>query len=188
MAQAALDDPRVFEPQGTVDLTVRRLCDIEGVGEWTAHYIALRAAREPDAFPASDLGLLRGASARMGTSSDPRSSRACRTVASLACLRGTAPLGSGLGVEDPIRGGTSCMSDIFLDHIATPIGGLALIADADGRLRALGWTDGHERMQRNLSVLQRSDLTRASNPAGLSAALRAYLLGIWRRSTACRLR
>ena len=27
-----------------------------GVGEWTAHYIALRAAREPDAFPASDVG------------------------------------------------------------------------------------------------------------------------------------
>jgi AraC family transcriptional regulator of adaptative response / DNA-3-methyladenine glycosylase II len=29
------------------------------VGEWTAQYIALRQLREPDAFPASDLGLLR---------------------------------------------------------------------------------------------------------------------------------
>jgi len=66
---------------------------------------------------------------------------------------------------------------LFLDHIATPIGELALIADAEGRLRALGWTDGHERMQRNLSLLQSSDLTRASNPAGLSAALRAYFAG-----------
>ena len=35
-----------------------------GVGEWTAQYIALRAIREMDAFPASDIGLLRGA-ARM---------------------------------------------------------------------------------------------------------------------------
>ena len=73
VAQAALDDPRVFEPLDTVDQTVRRLCDIEGVGEWTAHYIALRAAREPDAFPASDLGLLRGASTRMEPALVPRS-------------------------------------------------------------------------------------------------------------------
>ncbi|HXP07124.1 MAG TPA: hypothetical protein VN828_01450, partial [Acidobacteriaceae bacterium] len=29
--------------------------------EWTAQYIALRALREMDAFPASDIGLLRGA-------------------------------------------------------------------------------------------------------------------------------
>jgi AraC family transcriptional regulator of adaptative response / DNA-3-methyladenine glycosylase II len=32
---------------------------IPGVGEWTAQYIALRQLREPDAFPASDLGVLR---------------------------------------------------------------------------------------------------------------------------------
>ena len=30
-----------------------------GVGDWTAHYIAMRARRWPDAFPAGDLGLLR---------------------------------------------------------------------------------------------------------------------------------
>jgi len=34
---------------------------IRGVGEWTAQYIALRALRETDAFPAADIGLLRGA-------------------------------------------------------------------------------------------------------------------------------
>ena len=67
---------------------------------------------------------------------------------------------------------------LFLDHIATPIGELALIADAEGRLRALGWTDGHARMQRNLSLLQSSDLTRASDPAGLSAALQPILPAI----------
>jgi len=72
VAQAALDDPRLFEPLATVEQTVSRLCDIEGFGEWTAQYIALRAAREPDAFPASDLGLLRGASTRIGTSIGPK--------------------------------------------------------------------------------------------------------------------
>jgi AraC family transcriptional regulator of adaptative response / DNA-3-methyladenine glycosylase II len=33
---------------------------VRGIGAWTAHYIALRAARDPDAFPASDRGILRG--------------------------------------------------------------------------------------------------------------------------------
>jgi AraC family transcriptional regulator of adaptative response / DNA-3-methyladenine glycosylase II len=40
--------------------TVRRaLLALPGVGPWTAEYVALRALGEPDAFPASDLGLRR---------------------------------------------------------------------------------------------------------------------------------
>jgi AraC family transcriptional regulator, regulatory protein of adaptative response / DNA-3-methyladenine glycosylase II len=35
------------------------LCKLPGIGEWTANYIAMRSLREPDAFPTSDLGLLR---------------------------------------------------------------------------------------------------------------------------------
>jgi AraC family transcriptional regulator, regulatory protein of adaptative response / DNA-3-methyladenine glycosylase II len=35
---------------------------IPGIGSWTADYIAMRALEDPDAFPAADLGLLRGAS------------------------------------------------------------------------------------------------------------------------------
>jgi AraC family transcriptional regulator of adaptative response / DNA-3-methyladenine glycosylase II len=66
LAQATLADPLLFAPRGGVENTVARLRAIRGVGEWTAHYIALRAAREPDAFPASDVGLLRGASHRDG--------------------------------------------------------------------------------------------------------------------------
>ncbi len=34
-----------------------RLRELPGIGEWTAQYIAMRALREPDAFPAADLGL-----------------------------------------------------------------------------------------------------------------------------------
>ncbi len=37
----------------------RRLCKIPGIGKWTAQYVAMRALGEPDAFPSSDLGLLR---------------------------------------------------------------------------------------------------------------------------------
>jgi AraC family transcriptional regulator of adaptative response / DNA-3-methyladenine glycosylase II len=37
------------------------LAAIRGIGPWTAQYIAMRALREPDAFPVNDLGLLRAA-------------------------------------------------------------------------------------------------------------------------------
>ena len=37
----------------------QRLQSIRGVGEWTAHYIALRQRREADAFLAADVGLMR---------------------------------------------------------------------------------------------------------------------------------
>ncbi len=36
-----------------------RLDELPGIGPWTAQYIAMRALREPDAFPTADLGLLR---------------------------------------------------------------------------------------------------------------------------------
>ncbi|HEX4420614.1 MAG TPA: AlkA N-terminal domain-containing protein [Kofleriaceae bacterium] len=71
IAEAAIAEPRLFEPLATVEDTVARLCAIRGVGAWTAHYIALRAAREPDAFPASDIGLLRGAADRKGVRPSP---------------------------------------------------------------------------------------------------------------------
>ena len=32
---------------------------LPGIGEWTAQYIAMRELREPDAFPAADIGLMR---------------------------------------------------------------------------------------------------------------------------------
>jgi AraC family transcriptional regulator of adaptative response / DNA-3-methyladenine glycosylase II len=66
LAEAALREPRLFHPLASVEETVARLRAIPGIGDWTAHYIALRAAREPDAFPTGDVGLLRSASSRDG--------------------------------------------------------------------------------------------------------------------------
>jgi 3-methyladenine DNA glycosylase/8-oxoguanine DNA glycosylase len=37
------------------------LARIPGIGPWTLEYLAIRLGRDPDAFPASDLGLLRAA-------------------------------------------------------------------------------------------------------------------------------
>jgi len=41
------------------DVFLARLCEIPGIGKWTAQYVAMRALGEPDAFPSSDLGLFR---------------------------------------------------------------------------------------------------------------------------------
>lgn len=59
VAAAALADPQLFDTTDSLDTAVARLREIRGVGEWTAQYIALRQLREPDAFPASDIGLIR---------------------------------------------------------------------------------------------------------------------------------
>lgn len=40
-----------------VDETMAALEALPGIGPWTAHYVAMRALRWPDAFPASDLGI-----------------------------------------------------------------------------------------------------------------------------------
>jgi AraC family transcriptional regulator of adaptative response / DNA-3-methyladenine glycosylase II len=40
---------------------VERLMALPGIGDWTAQYISMRSGHDPDAFPAADLGLLRGA-------------------------------------------------------------------------------------------------------------------------------
>jgi AraC family transcriptional regulator of adaptative response / DNA-3-methyladenine glycosylase II len=71
LAEAVLADPDLFRPLGTVEEAIARLRAIRGVGEWTAQYIALRALREPDAFPASDIGLLRGAAGGTGARPTP---------------------------------------------------------------------------------------------------------------------
>jgi AraC family transcriptional regulator of adaptative response / DNA-3-methyladenine glycosylase II len=77
LAEAAIADPDLFQPLDTVEQTVARLESIRGVGTWTAHYIALRGAREPDAFPASDLGLLRTAARRHGATLTPAALERC---------------------------------------------------------------------------------------------------------------
>jgi AraC family transcriptional regulator of adaptative response / DNA-3-methyladenine glycosylase II len=69
LAEATENDPNLFRPFGTIEEAIARLRSIRGVGEWTAQYIALRALREMDAFPASDIGLLRGAAVMDGTPS-----------------------------------------------------------------------------------------------------------------------
>lgn len=59
LAEAAAANPNLFRPSATIEEAITQLRTIRGVGEWTAQYIALRALREMDSFPATDIGLLR---------------------------------------------------------------------------------------------------------------------------------
>ena len=72
VACAVAEDPELFRPLGTIDDAIARLRSIPGIGEWTAQYIALRAIREVDAFPGSDIGLLRGAEKVFGETATPK--------------------------------------------------------------------------------------------------------------------
>ncbi len=72
VAAAALAEPALFEPHAELAVCVGRLMAIRGVGAWTAHYVALRALRHPDAFPASDVGLLRSMARLDGTPATPK--------------------------------------------------------------------------------------------------------------------
>ena len=67
-----------------------------------------------------------------------------------------------------------------IDQFQTPIGELKLIADHDGNLRAIDWTDYTDRLLRLLQRHYGKDgfaLQPAHNPSGLSDALRSYFSG-----------
>ena len=70
--------------------------------------------------------------------------------------------------------------DFFIDRLATPIGELIVIADADGALRTIDWTDHEARMK---LLLDRAygrggyRLTPRRDPGGLSTAMRRYFRG-----------
>ena len=59
LAQAVVDGSLSFDAAQEPAAFRASLLAIAGIGEWTADYIAMRALKNPDAFPAADLGLLR---------------------------------------------------------------------------------------------------------------------------------
>jgi AraC family transcriptional regulator of adaptative response / DNA-3-methyladenine glycosylase II len=67
LARAVADGGLVLMPNADIDATLERLRALPGVGEWTAQYVAMRALAWPDAFPHTDLGVMKA----LGTK-DPR--------------------------------------------------------------------------------------------------------------------
>lgn len=61
IAQALLDGSVDFRAEQSLEEFVTHWVALPGIGEWTAHYMAMRALSHPDAFPAADLILRRAA-------------------------------------------------------------------------------------------------------------------------------
>ena len=59
-----------------LEASVEALCALPGIGPWTAHYVAMRALREPDAFPSGDLVLRKSLTQRCTPGQPPMSARA----------------------------------------------------------------------------------------------------------------
>lgn len=64
LAQAVAGGQLQLHAGADVGATMDRLMRLPGIGEWTAHYIAMRALRWPDAFPAGDVALHRALAVR----------------------------------------------------------------------------------------------------------------------------
>lgn len=59
VAAATIAATDFLSPGADLDTTVARLKALPGIGDWTAHYIAMRALGQTDALPAGDVGLMR---------------------------------------------------------------------------------------------------------------------------------
>ena len=63
LAELLERDPAAIEPcaegEATPEEKIAELVKLPGIGEWTAHYIAMRSMGWSDAFPATDLGIIK---------------------------------------------------------------------------------------------------------------------------------
>ena len=59
ISKVMVGNPGFFSGRRDLDDAIEKLCAVPGIGKWTANYIAMRALREPDAFPVKDAGLIR---------------------------------------------------------------------------------------------------------------------------------
>jgi AraC family transcriptional regulator of adaptative response / DNA-3-methyladenine glycosylase II len=77
LAAALAADPTMFGRRASLEDAIAKLRALPGIGEWTAQYIAMRELREPDAFPAADVGLLRAMPSADGRRPSPAELLSC---------------------------------------------------------------------------------------------------------------
>ena len=125
---------------------------LPGIGEWTAQYIALRQLREPDAFPAADIGLMR-ALAQNGVRPSPADllarAETWRPWRAYAALH----LWASETQDHPRRrpSMTATQPETFiLDRLAAPIGAILIAVDAQRRLSAVDFFNDEDAMRRRL--------------------------------------
>jgi AraC family transcriptional regulator of adaptative response / DNA-3-methyladenine glycosylase II len=53
------EHPNLFDHYASLPALEKQLTSIKGIGPWTVNYLAMRGLSDPDAFPASDLGVIK---------------------------------------------------------------------------------------------------------------------------------
>jgi AraC family transcriptional regulator of adaptative response / DNA-3-methyladenine glycosylase II len=76
IAQAVADKTLQLHGGADVNATIAALKELPGIGDWTAQYIAMRALRWPDAFPAGDVALQKA----LGVLDGPSPARAAQAA------------------------------------------------------------------------------------------------------------
>lgn len=59
LANALLAEPGLLRRGQVLDELLRNLCQLKGIGPWSAHYLALRQAGAADALPLGDVALIK---------------------------------------------------------------------------------------------------------------------------------
>ncbi len=97
LARGVVDGRLQLNGSGDVQATVAALKALPGIGDWTAQYIAMRALRWPDAFPAGDVALHKA----LGVLGSKTAARECEALSqawrpwrSYAVIRAWARLGT----------------------------------------------------------------------------------------------
>ncbi len=96
LAAATADGRLQLHPGADLPATLAQLTALPGIGDWTAQYIAMRALRWPDAFPAGDVALHKALGVqgrRDAARAAEAASQAWRPWRSYAVLRAWARLG-----------------------------------------------------------------------------------------------
>ena len=97
LAGAVTDERLQLNAGADPDATMEQLVALPGIGRWTAHYVAMRALRWPDAFPKEDMVLRRV----LGNVTAARAAemsqrwRPWRSYATLHLWRASLPLSDG---------------------------------------------------------------------------------------------
>ncbi|HTQ56010.1 MAG TPA: AlkA N-terminal domain-containing protein [Bryobacteraceae bacterium] len=98
LARAICDRRISFDNGADSERLLHDLCEIPGIGTWTAQYVAMRALGEPDALPSGDLGMLRALGLRHARELESRAEtwRPWRAYAAIYLWTGShAPAGGG---------------------------------------------------------------------------------------------
>lgn len=95
LARAVVDGGLDLDGGARPEDSLERLLAISGIGPWTAQYVAMRALRDPDAFPHSDFGVMKalGVARPAQALAEAESWRPWRAYAALHLWRALASAG-----------------------------------------------------------------------------------------------